>query len=59
MFLTDQPVVIKGKQYACFTDSMMKKFNNYNQKFQEFDRPGPEYYSGRAGVTFQNCPLFS
>jgi len=37
----------------------MKKYNNCNQKFEKFTNIGPDYFTGKEGVTFRNCPLFS
>lgn len=59
VIFSDNKVVIKGKEYMCFSDSLMKKFNNFNQTFQNFDPPGPEFYTGVKGVDFTNCPLYS
>jgi spore coat polysaccharide biosynthesis protein SpsF (cytidylyltransferase family) len=56
---SDNKITWKGKEYACFIDTLMKKFNNYNQTYQPFEPKGPEFYSGFYGVNFQNCPLFS
>lgn len=56
---SDKKITIKGKEYDCFLDSMMKKLNNYNQKYKSFEPQGPEFYTGINGINFQNCPLFS
>lgn len=53
------PIVIKGKEYQNFEDSLTLKLNNFNAKFGKYDKPGPMYYSGSEGFDFTNCPFYS
>lgn len=56
---SDHKIVVKSKEYQCFADSLMKKYNNFNQTFKQFDPIGPEFYCGVKGIDFRNCPLYS
>jgi hypothetical protein len=38
---SDQKITIKGKEYPCFIDTLMKKFKNHGQIYQPFQPNGP------------------
>ena len=59
MAYSDSPITVKGREYECFADSIMKKYNNFNQSFTKFEPPGPGYYTGNEEVNFTNCPVYS
>lgn len=37
----------------------MKKFNNTNCIFSNFNPSGPAFYTGNKAIDFKNTPLFS
>ena len=43
---SDLPFQHKGKQYPCFSAALSKTFQNFNEVYGQFDKPGPEFYTG-------------
>ena len=42
-----KPVLVNGKEYANFNQSLAKKYGNFNEKYGKFNHPGPAFYSGQ------------
>lgn len=56
---SDEPKVIKGKRWECTSAYCLVQTGNHKVKATGYNTAGPQFYSLKEGVTFENCPLYS